>query len=135
MAKLKVYTDGLEGFEARTMSHARALDRGDSLPAHNSVTFSSMHEMLHVLTPKRLTLLETLATNGSRPVNLLAKDVRRKRDAVLRDINVLRKIGVVSTGYDETRVFTAKPLATRFEFVCSIDSRESRHRKASSLAS
>jgi predicted transcriptional regulator len=130
-----IHTDGAVGFKERVLSHARALDNGKALPAENGITFNSVHEMLQVLTPKRIVLLETLTTTGERPVNLLAKDLRRKRSSVLRDISILRKIGVVSTAYDKSRVFTAKPLATRYEFQCSIDSLKPRRRVSTALAS
>jgi predicted transcriptional regulator len=124
MSEVKFKTDGLAGFKERVLKHARALDRSESLPSETTVSFSSIHEMFRILTPKRVVLLERLAQHGSRPVNLLAQDVHRTRKSVLRDIVVLRRIGAVDTAFvnehGKPRTFIARPLAGRYEFNCSI---------------
>jgi len=123
--KLGLYSDGYEGFKRRVLDDARALDRGKEPRLENSITFNSAEEMFASITPKRIALLRVLASDGPRPVNMLAKKLNRTRDAVMRDLRGLRKIGAVKTVFVRTegssRVMVAKPLASRYEFASSID--------------
>jgi predicted transcriptional regulator len=125
MPTLKIYSDGLDGFEARAIAHARALDRGSDLLDENSITFNSAEEMFATITPKRIALLRVLASDGPRSVTTLSRVLNRTQDAVMRDLRELRKIGAVKTVFVRTegssRVMVAKPLATRYEFASSID--------------
>jgi predicted ArsR family transcriptional regulator len=77
--------------------------------------------------------LEALTVGGSRSITLLAKDLRRSRNAVLRDINALQRLGIVETGFESGRgrakILVAKPTASRIELIYSID-RNSNHRVA-----
>jgi predicted transcriptional regulator len=125
MATLKMYSDGFDGFEARVMAHARALDRGSDLLDENSITFNSAEEMFAAITPKRIALLRVLASDGPKSVTMLSKKLNRTKDAVMRDLRELRKIKAIKTVSIRTengsRVLIAKPLATRYEFASSID--------------
>jgi len=125
MATLKMYSDGFDGFEARAIAHARSLDRGSDLLDENSITFNSAEEMFATITPKRIALLRVLASDGPRSVTMLSKKLDRTREAVMRDLRELRKIGAVKTAFirakDNSRILIAKPLATRYEFASSID--------------
>jgi predicted transcriptional regulator len=120
MSRLNVRNESLESFRSRVLADARALDRGEALASESTVSFGSLQEMIHVLTPLRVTLLESIASSGAKPVNLLARDLRRKRESVMRDVSALRKLGFLSTGYDANRVFIARPTASRYEFVCQV---------------
>ncbi len=125
MATLKMYSDGFDGFEARAIAYARALDRGSDFLDENSITFNSAEEMFTTITPKRIALLRVLASDGPRSVTMLSQKLNRTRDAVMRDLRELRKIGAVKTVFVRTegrsRVMVARPLATRYEFASSID--------------
>ncbi len=127
MPKLKLYSDGYDAFKKRILDDARALDSGSAALPENSITFSSAQEMSQVVTPLRIALLEALTVSGSRSVTLLAKDLHRTRNAVLRDISALEKLGIVetslATGRGHSKILMAKPLASRIELVYSIDRR------------
>ncbi len=123
MANVIFKSDGLDGFKKRVLENARALDRGETLPSETTYSFESPNEMLKVLTQSRINLLERLSLHGRQPVTLLARDLRRNRAAVIRDLGVLRRIGVVHTTMIRSApkpVFYAEPLAKRVDFVCSI---------------
>jgi predicted transcriptional regulator len=131
--KLRLYSDGYEAFKKRILEDARALDRGEEPSLENSITFSSANEMAQAITPLRVAVLEALTVGGSRSITLLAKDLRRSRNAVLRDINALQRLGIVETGFESGRgrakILVAKPTASRIELIYSID-RNSNHRVA-----
>lgn len=116
-AKLKFTTGKYEAFKLSVLSNARALDRGEGLPDATTITFESMEDMLHVLTPNRLRLLEVLAANGGLALDVLAKGLRRSPAAVRRDLTILRNLGVVETSPDEGRATIARPFSRNFEFV------------------
>jgi predicted transcriptional regulator len=125
--KLTLYSDGYDAFKRRVIEDARALDRGEAPRLENSITFCSANEMVHVITPMRVALLEALTKRGSRSVTLLARELHRTRNAVLRDIHALEKLGIVETGLHPARgrskVLVAKPTASRIELIYSIDSK------------
>lgn len=124
MAEVVFKTDGLEGFKRRVLEHARALDRGELLPSQTTFSFESPKELIGLLTPRRIDLLQKLASDGDLPVNLLAKKLRRTRSAINRDLGILKRMGVVRTrsvpNAGHGRMTLASPLAAEYDFVCSI---------------
>jgi predicted transcriptional regulator len=131
MPEIIFKSDGLEGFKERVLKHARALDDGEMLPSETTYSFDSPAEMLRILTRPRIHLLEKLASDGKQPVNMLAKKLRRTNSAVIRDLAVLKKIGVVRTSFagkiPHKSVLFASAAATRYDFVCSILDRKTAH--------
>lgn len=124
MAKVTFHSDGFEGFRRRVLEHARALDRGEPIRTETTLSFESPSEMFRVLSPKRLDLLQTLASKGGRPVEDLAKELGRTGLSVSRDVGILKRLGAVSTtrrGTDEAKgKVIVEAVAARFTFVSSI---------------
>ena len=105
--RIKVHSDGLDGFIARGRARARALDRGEELPA-----------------PRRFDILQALANTGTQPVSSLAVSLRRNRSAVSRDLRILTRVGAVCTksvsNTGHGRMTLASPVASRLEIVSVI---------------
>ncbi len=59
-----------------------------------------------ILSPKRLELLRAIKDNPSMGVSDLAKLLRRKREAVSRDISFLRHWHVIETEYQDRKTTT-----------------------------
>jgi predicted transcriptional regulator len=112
--KTKIYTDGLEGFKRRAMERARALDEGRRIPPSRGITFESAADMVRLLTPTRLDLLQTVKKK-KRTVSIqeLAAILGRDVSAVRRDVTALEKFGIVSSrhvvnpGHGRVRVISA----------------------------
>jgi predicted transcriptional regulator len=134
MAEISFRSDGLDGFRRRVLDHARMLDCGDPLPSETTVSFESPQEMFRVLSPRRILLLQTLTSSGGQPVDLLAESLGRNRLAIARDLGILRKFGaveIVKRGGPTTSV-VVRPVATRYDFVCSIRKNSTASRKVRS---
>ena len=122
--KIIIKNDGFEGFIRRGREHAKALDKGETLPSEITISFETPTEMMRVFTVKRTELLEKLTQDGQQPIHQLATKLKRKRTAVNRDIGVLRKIGVLSTlsvsNPGHGKLLMVSPLARRYEFTWSV---------------
>jgi predicted transcriptional regulator len=122
--RIKVHSDGLDGFIARGRARARALDRGEELPAEHIITFRTPGDMFQVLTPRRFDILQALANTGTQPVSSLAVSLRRNRSAVSRDLRILTRVGAVCTksvsNTGHGRMTLASPVASRLEIVSVI---------------
>jgi predicted transcriptional regulator len=93
---MKVFTDGLEGFARRSLARAKKLDRGEPVPASISITFDDPLDMLAVLTPQRVKLIEVIKRKPM-SVSDLAARLKRETRSVRRDVNRLEQVGVVKT--------------------------------------
>ena len=101
MRKAEIRVEGVDTFFERARKVARLADRGDKIPPSRVISFEDMESLLHVLTEKRVLLLRQLKkTPGS--ISDLARQVKRDRSAVTRDIKVLERFGVIQV--------TEKPL-------------------------
>jgi predicted transcriptional regulator len=96
-AKLRVVTDGTDGFFSRAREHARRLDRGERLEAELVISFEDPSEMMKVLSAERLRLLQ--ASKTATPVSVLADNLKRNARAVSRDIHLLESFGLLRTCY------------------------------------
>jgi predicted transcriptional regulator len=56
-AKVRLTTDGVEGFVNRACDHARKLDRGEKWEAETVISFEGAAEMTKALAKERLRLL------------------------------------------------------------------------------
>jgi len=96
-AKVRVVTDGVDGFFNRARDHARKLDRGEKLEAELVIAFEDASEMMKVLSAERLRVLR--ASKKATPVSVLAGTLKRNPRAVSRDINLLESFGLLRTRY------------------------------------
>ena len=82
-------------FEARAREIARALDRGDTVPAQAHLSFPDMESLLMVLTPKRFALLRMLRQTGPSSIRALAGALGRDYKAVHGDVTALIANGLI----------------------------------------
>jgi predicted transcriptional regulator len=116
-------TGTTDEFFARSRERARKLDRGERIPAGIRVTFEDPADLLQVLSTERIRLLHAV---GARPipVSQLARELKRDRQAVMRDVRLLESFGLLKTqeapnpGHGRQRIVA--PLAARYQLVANI---------------
>jgi predicted transcriptional regulator len=92
--KVKIFTDGFEGHVARSLDRARRRERGEKLEPEKVITFADPVMMVECLTAQRMRLVKT--ARGKRlSISALAEELGRNRGAVTRDVNKLRKLGLI----------------------------------------
>jgi predicted transcriptional regulator len=94
--KMKIYTDGFEGWAKRGRARARLMDAGLPFPPSRGITFESPAEMVRLLTPARLDLFAALKKETV-SIKDLARVLRRDVSAVRRDVSALEKFGIVQS--------------------------------------
>jgi predicted transcriptional regulator len=77
------------------------LQRGESVPRRDILTFDDLDTLLRVLTPMRWTLLRTLRRKGPLSVRQLAQTLRRDYKNVHTDVGHLERVGLVSRVKDQ----------------------------------
>ena len=94
--RMKINSDGFEGYAKRALARARKLDRGERIKPAVSITFEDPLAMVEVLTAERLRLLKKVRTR-SLSVSGLAAALGRDPKSVRRDVVKLERAGVVRT--------------------------------------
>ena len=94
--RTKIYLDGFEGWAKRAKARAKAMDEGRRLTPSRGITFESAADMVRLLTPARLNLLEAVKRKTV-PIQELAVTLGRDVSAVRRDVVALEKFGIVSS--------------------------------------
>jgi predicted transcriptional regulator len=121
--KALVTNDGLKGFFGRARDHARRLDRGEALLPEMTIAFEDPGDILQILSPQRIRLLE-FAKKGPKPVSVLAHSLRRDTRAVSRDVDLLQQLGLLSTRYEANpghgRRRIVEPCARQFRLVATV---------------
>jgi predicted transcriptional regulator len=92
MKKLTVHTDGFEGFRKRSLERAKKLDRGELLEPEKILTFENA---FGTLTRARISVYRKVKEKESISITALAGTLKRPREAVSRDVTVLRSAGLV----------------------------------------
>jgi predicted transcriptional regulator len=92
--KVKVFTDGFEGHVRRSRERAAKIERREQLEPEKIITFEDPAMMLECLTAKRMRLVET-ARKKRLSISALADELGRNRGAVTRDVNKLKKLGLI----------------------------------------
>ena len=101
MRRTEIRVERVDSFFERGRKLAEALDRGNAIPPSRVVAFEDVESLLHVLTEKRVLLLRQVNQTPT-SISLLAKNLKRDRSAVSRDVQVLECFGVIQV--------TEKPL-------------------------
>jgi predicted transcriptional regulator len=95
MTKLTITTGNEQAFFEHGHRIARALDRGESLPAERVLRFEDPAEMMRLMTSARLALFRAVKEQpGS--ITAIAQRLRRDRSAVKRDLDALQDAGMVA---------------------------------------
>jgi predicted transcriptional regulator len=120
---LEVVTGTPDAFFERSLTRARRLDAGETLPAEMRLTFEDPADLLRLLTVQRLRVLRAVRQQPA-PLSDLARTLKRDRTAVRRDVNVLVSFGLVQA-HEETnpghgRRKVIGPLASKYELVATI---------------
>jgi predicted transcriptional regulator len=120
--KVRVVTDGVDGFFSRAREHARKLDRGEKLEPELVIAFEDASEMMKVLSAERLRVLR--ASKKATPVSVLAGTLKRNPRAVSRDINLLESFGLLRTRYvpnpGHGRRRIVEPRAKTYQLIATI---------------
>ena len=95
--KLKIHTDGFEGWAKRATERAQAMDEGRPFPPSRGITFESPEEMMRLMTPARTALFNKVK-HGRVSMKRLVDSLARDTSAVRRDVSALKKSGLVSSG-------------------------------------
>jgi predicted transcriptional regulator len=121
--KVRLTNDGVKGFFGRARKHARELDRGEQLPAELTISFENPADILQILSPERIRLLE-FAKKGTKPVSTLANGLKRDTRAVSRDIELLEQFGLLRTRYESNpghgRRRIVEPRAEKFQLIATV---------------
>lgn len=121
--KIKVFSDGFEGYTKRSLDRAKKLSKGVQIKPEMSITFDDPLKMAEVLTAERIRLCRITRT-GSYSVSDLAKKLSRDVKAVRRDVEKLEQFGLLKThfaanpGHGKVRI--VEPAAQRFELTASV---------------
>ena len=116
-------TDRVSVFFTRSRERARKLDRGEKLPAEITVTFEDPSDLMQVLSAERVRVLHAVRTKPI-PVSELARDLKRDRQAVRRDVSLLESFGLLRTreepnpGHGRRRI--VETLASKYQLVANI---------------
>ena len=94
MRKTEIRVEPVDAFFARGRKLAAAADRGDAIPSSRVVVFEDVESLLHVLTERRVLLLKQVK-EAPASISMLAKTLKRDRSAVTRDVEILRRFGVI----------------------------------------
>jgi predicted transcriptional regulator len=92
--KVKVFTDGFEGHVRHSLHRARRMERGERLEPEKIITFGDPAMMVECLSAQRVRLVE-IARKKRMSISALAEELGRNRGSVTRDVNMLRKHGLV----------------------------------------
>jgi len=94
--RLKINTDGFEGYAKRALNRAKKLDRGETIKPEITITFEDPLAMIEILTAERLRLVQKVRTK-SVSISALAAALKRDPKSVRRDVLKLERAGVVRT--------------------------------------
>jgi predicted transcriptional regulator len=121
--KMKINTDGLEGYAKRAVVRARKLDRRERIKPEITITFDNPLAMVEVLTAERIRLVQK-ARRKSVSITELAAALGRDPKSVRRDVKKLEKAGVVRTreqinpGHGRAKI--VEPVAREFRLTSVI---------------
>jgi predicted transcriptional regulator len=116
--KTKVFFDGLDGQMQRSLERARRMDKGERLEAERIITFEDPLQMIECLTVQRIRLCQVVRKKRL-SISALAEELGRNRGSVTRDVNKLRKFGLlrlreeVNPGHGVVQI--VEPAAQKFE--------------------
>jgi predicted transcriptional regulator len=94
MKKVNVFDDALEGTARRPLTRARARQTGEQLEAETAITFADPLDMLACRSKERIRIVQTIRKRKL-SISSLAEESGRNRGSVTRDVNQLRKFGLL----------------------------------------
>ena len=116
--KTKVFFDGFEGHVRRSLERAAKMQKGERLEAERIITFEDPLLMIECLTAQRIRLCQVVRKKRL-SISALAEELGRNRGSVTRDVNKLKKFGLlrlreqVNPGHGVVQI--VEPVAEKFE--------------------
>jgi predicted transcriptional regulator len=116
--KTKVFSDGFEGHFRRSLERIQRRERGERLESERIITFADPLHMLECLTAQRIRLCQVVRTKRL-SISALAEELGRNRGSVTRDVNKLKKYGLLrlreeaNPGHGVVQI--VEPIAKKFE--------------------
>ena len=93
-----VINESINSFFERGKATAKALDQKKHLPARRVISFEDPQDLVNFLTEYKLKLVASIRKKP-RSITDLAKDLKRSRAAIDKDIQVLESVGIVKIEY------------------------------------
>jgi len=121
--KSKILADGFEGHRQRSLERARKLTAGERLEPERIFTFADPLDMIECLTAQRIRLFQLLRKKPL-SISALAVELGRNRGSVTRDVNKLKRIGLlrlreqINLGHGVVQI--VEPVAQKFEMRIAI---------------
>jgi predicted transcriptional regulator len=121
--KVKVFDDGFEGHVRRSLARAKARQAGERLESETAITFADPLDMLECLSKERIRIVQTIRRRKL-SISSLAEELGRNRGSVTRDVNKLRKFGLlrlreqVNPGHGVIQI--VEPVAKKIEMRVAI---------------
>ena len=121
--KVKVFDDGFEGHVRRSVARAKSREAGERLESETAITFADPLDMLECLSKERIRIVQTIR-NRKLSISSLAEELGRNRGSVTRDVNKLRKFGLlrlreqVNPGHGVVQI--VEPVAKKIEMRVAI---------------
>ena len=116
--KVKVFDDGFEGHVRRSLARAKARQAGERLEHETAITFADPLDMVECLSKERIRIVQTIRKRKL-SISSLAEELGRNRGSVTRDVNKLRKFGLlrlreqVNPGHGVVQI--VEPVAKKIE--------------------
>lgn len=97
--KIRIVSDGTEGFFRRAREHAAKLDRGEKPAREMVISFEDASDLVRVLSAERIRLLRA-ARPKPLPMSQLASGLTLDGRAVSRDVALPEQFGLLKTCYE-----------------------------------
>ena len=116
--KTMIFADGFEGHKRRSLERNKRRAAGEHLEAEKIFTFADPLQMLECLTAQRVRIFQ-VARKKKLSISALAAELGRNRGSVTRDVNKLRKFGLirlreqVKPGHGVVQI--VEPVAQKFD--------------------
>src|ERR1700691_5516242 len=121
--KTKVFFDGFEGHVRRSLDRARRREKGERLEAQRVITFEGPLLMIECLTVQRIRLCQVVRKKRM-SISALAEVLGRNRGSVIRDVNKLKKFGLLRLREEENPgpgvVQILEPAARKFDLLATL---------------
>ncbi len=95
MKTKKIVIKSKEEFDAKTLSSAKRLDRGEKVKSLKGEYFESLEAVRNFLTEKRLELWRAIRDQAPKSLTDLARLVKRDYKDVHQDVSILVEVGLV----------------------------------------
>jgi predicted transcriptional regulator len=121
--KIRVFDDGFEGHVQRSLARAKARGVEQRLPRETAITFADPMDLLECLSKERIRIVQTIRRRKL-SVSSLAQELGRNRGSVTRDVNKLRRFGLlrlreqVNPGHGVVQI--VEPVAAKIEMRVAI---------------